>query len=240
MTRRAQTIEIAGTPVEIVRKRIKHLHLTVYPPAGRVRVSAPERASDLAVGSFVTSRIAWIRHTQALFAAQEREAPRRLVTGERHYVAGRPYLLEVAEHDGPPAVTSQDDHTIRLLVRRGSDTATRSAVLDCWYREMLGSEISRLVAWWEPVIRVRVSAWAVRRMRTRWGTCNIGRRRICLNAELARRSQASTEYVVVHEMVHLLARKHDARFNAHMDRFMPDWRLRRAELHHLCDRDRRP
>lgn len=177
-------LEIEGTPVEIVRKKIKHLHLTVY-PAGRVRVSAPQRLGDEAVRSFVSSRIGWIRRKQAIFAAEEREAPLRSVTGETH---------------------------------------------DRWYREVLDAEIERLLARWEPVIKVRISEWSLRRMTTRWGTCNVGRRRICLNTELAKRSPASLEYVVVHEMVHLLDRRHGDAFKAHMDRFMPDWRLRRAEL----------
>lgn len=177
-------IEIEGTLVEIVRKKIKHLHLTVY-PAGRVRVSAPHRLGEEAVRSFVTSRIGWIRRKQAVFAAQEREAARRSVTGETQ---------------------------------------------DRWYREVLGAEIERLLAQWEPVIKVRVSEWSLRHMTTRWGTCNVGRRRICLNTELAKKSPASLEYVVVHEMVHLLDRRHGDGFRAHMDRFMPDWRLRRAEL----------
>lgn len=167
----------------MIRKKIKHLHLTVYEPAGNVRVAVPQRLSDDAVRTFVTSRIGWVRRKQAAMAAQEREAPRELITAQTGY-------------------------------------------------EMMGTEIERLVAHWEPRIKVTVSRWVVRHMKTRWGTCNVGGRRICLNSELAKRSPASLEYVVVHEMVHLLAPGHGERFKAHMDRFMPDWRLRRAELNH--------
>jgi predicted metal-dependent hydrolase len=218
-------------PVDLVRKRIKHLHLTVY-PAGRVRVSAPHRTSDDEVRSFVTSRIGWVRRKQQLFAAQERDTPRQLVTGETHHVAGHPYRLEVVERDGPPSIALRDDETIVLAVRRGSDTAARGLVLDRWLRALQDVETARLVAQWEPVIGVRVARVTQRRMKSRWGTCNIARRVICLNTELAKKPPASLEYVVVHEMVHLLRRRHDDRFHAHMDRFMPDWRLRRAALNH--------
>ncbi|MDQ2950726.1 MAG: M48 family metallopeptidase [Chloroflexota bacterium] len=186
--------------------------------------------SDDEVRSFVTSRIDWVRRKRAMFAAHERDAPRQLVSGETHYLAGRPFRLEVIERDGPAAVLLRDDQTIQLTVRRGSDAATRAAVLERWHRVLLGAEIARLVAAWEPVIDVQVSGWTQRRMKTRWGTCSIGPRRICLNTELVKKSRACLEYVVVHEMVHLLRRRHDDRFKAHMDRFMPDWRLRRASL----------
>lgn len=232
MATERHSIEVRGTPVEIVRKNIKHLHLAVYPPAGRVRVSAPLRLTDEAVRLAVISRFGWVRRKQADFAAQERQTAREMVSGESHYVAGRRYRLDVREHDGPASVKLRSNHTLQLIVRRGSDAPKREAVLDRWYREQLGADIELFVAKWEPVIQVRVTEWAVRRMRTRWGTCNPARRRIWLNAELAKKPSACVEYVVVHEMVHLLVRKHDERFKAHMDRLMPQWRLRRNELNH--------
>jgi predicted metal-dependent hydrolase len=196
-----------------------------------VRVSAPHRASDDEVRSFVTSRIGWVRRKQQLFAAQEQEAPRRLVTGETHHGAGRPFVLEVVERQGTPSILLADDR-ILLTVRPRSDLAARGAVLDRWRRAVLGGEIARLIAQWEPVIGVRVARVTLRRMSSRWGTCNIGRRLLCFNTELAKKPPAYLEYVVVHEMVHLRRRSHDDRFYAFMDGFMPDWRLRRAALNH--------
>ena len=175
-----------------------------------------------------------MRRKQQMFAAQEQEPP-RLVTGETHHVAGRSYRLEVIERDGAPSVLLSDDR-ILLAVKPGSDAAARGAVLDRWSRTILGVEIARLIDQWEPVIGVRVARFTQRQMKSRWGTCNIGRRLLCLNTELAKKPPACLEYVVVHEMVHLRSRRHDGRFYAHMDRLMPDWRLRRAALNQRSTR----
>jgi predicted metal-dependent hydrolase len=188
------------------------------------------RVTDDAVRLAVISRFGWVRRKQAAFREQERQSRREFVAGESHYVQGRRYRLEVVEHDGPGSVELRKSRTLRLRVRSGSELARREAILDAWYRARLQSQIEDLVAQWQPIIKVCVADWAVRRMRTRWGTCNIDRRRICVNLELAKKSPACLEYVVVHEMVHLLARKHDAHFKTHMDRLMPRWQLRRDEL----------
>lgn len=223
-------MRIGEFEVEVVRKDIKHLHLRVDAVDGRVRVSAPRRLSDDAVRVAVVPRLGWIRRQQAKFAGQERQSQREMVTGESHYVQGRRYRLEVVEHRGPPAVQLMNGGTVSLRVRPGSDRERRERVLREWYRGLLREEIPVLIAKWEPVLGVTVAEWGIKRMKTRWGSCNTTARRIWLNLELAKKPPACLEYIVVHEMVHLLERRHNDRFRAYMDRFLPGWRLQRDEL----------
>ena len=216
--------------VDVVRKDIKNLHLAVYPPDGRVRVAAPLRVDDEAVRLFTISKLAWIKRQRAKFEGQERQSAREFVSGESHYYRGRRYLLNVDYHDGPPCVTLRNNTTIDLVVRTGSDTAKRERVLLAWYRKQLKEAVPPLLARWEPIVGVDVADWGVKRMKTKWGTCNIEASRIWLNLELAKTSVRCLEYIVAHEMVHLLERNHTDRFTAHMDRFLPQWRLIRDEL----------
>jgi len=230
VTTKRHQIRVSGIPVEIVRKDIKNLHLAVYPPNGRVRLSVPRRLSDEAVRLAVVSKLGWIRRRQEIFKNQVRQSEREMVTGESHYFQGRRYRLNVVEDDRPPSVCLRNKTTLELRVRPGSDRKKRESVLHRWYREHLREQIPELIAKWEPVIGVKVADWGVKRMRTRWGTCNITARRIWVNLELAKRSPACLEFIVVHEMVHLLERHHAERFVEYMDEFMPPWRLHRAEL----------
>lgn len=216
--------------VDVVRKEIKNLHLAVYPPDGRVRVAAPLLVDDEAVRLAVIARLPWIRRQQGRFAQQERQSPREVVSGESHYFQGRRYLLNVVYRDGVPAVAVRNNTTLDLFVRPGSDTAQRGRVLLTWYRRQLQQLIPPLVAKWEAIIGVQVAEWRVKQMKTRWGTCNPDARRIWLNLELIKKPVSCLEYIVVHEMVHLLERRHNDRFVALMDRFMPQWRLLRDEL----------
>ncbi len=230
MTTKHRQIRVSGIPVEVVRKDIKNLHLAVYPPKGRVRIAVPKRLSNEAVRLAVVSRLAWIRRRQAAFKDQVRQSTREMVTGESHFFRGRRYRLNVVEDDRPPSVRLRKKTTLELRVRPGADRKKREDVLHHWYREHLRKRIPELIAKWEPVIGVKVADWGIKRMRTRWGTCNITARRIWLNLVLAKKPPACLEFIVVHEMVHLLARHHDERFVEYMDRFIPQWRLRRAEL----------
>lgn len=221
---------MAGLAVEVVRKEIKHLHLGVYPPRGRVRVAVPLRIDDEAVRLAVVSRLGWIRRQRERFELQERQSAREMVTGESHYVAGRRYLLDVVEAEGPAGVRLRNNRTLELRVRPGSDRARREALLHGWYRRRLRARVPALIATWEPVIGVRVADWRIRRMKTRWGSCNAGAGRIWLNLELAKKPTSCLEYILVHEMVHLIERSHNERFRACLDRVMPGWRLVRDEL----------
>jgi predicted metal-dependent hydrolase len=216
--------------VDVVRKNIKNLHLGVYPPAGRIRVAAPLRVNDEAVRLFTISRLAWIKRQQAKFAGQERQSAREFVSGESHYYQGHRYLLNVIYHQGSPAVSLRNNKTMDLLVRTGSDTSVRERVLTTWYRRRLKEEITPLIAKWEGVIGVKVAAWGVKQMKTKWGTCSIEARRIWLNLELIKKPVHCLEYIIVHEMMHLLERHHNERFTAYMNRFMPLWQYYREEL----------
>ncbi len=219
-----------GIPVEVVRKDIKNLHLGVYPPEGRVRVAAPLRLDDEAVRLAVISRLKWIHRQQDGFERQDRQSQREMVTGESHYVQGRRYLLNVIEHEGPAVICLPNNKTLELRVPPGTSRDKREAVLHQWYRQRLREQIPQLIAKWEPEIGVTVAEWSIKKMKTRWGTCNIDARRIWLNLELAKKPASCLEYILVHEMVHLLERHHNERFKQLMDRLMPLWRLHREEL----------
>lgn len=223
-------ITVHGLSVDVVRKNIKNLHLAVYPPNGRVRVAAPLRVNDEAVRLAVISRLAWIKRRQAKFEAQDRQSAREYVSGESHYYQGRRYRLNVIHHDGLPRVIVRNKTTIDVYVRTGGDIAQRERVFLAWYRGQLKAMALPLIAKWEPILGVTVADWGVKQMKTKWGTCNIEARRIWLNLELVKKPALCLEYIVVHEMVHLLERHHNDRFVAYMDQFMPQWRLHRAEL----------
>lgn len=223
-------IEVSGLRVEIVRKDIKNLHLGVYPPNGRVRVAVPYRFDDEAVRLAVVSKLAWIRRRRKAFESQPRQSERELITGESHYYLGRRYRLDVIERDAPPAVRLPNNRTMELRVRPGSTHAKRDDVLQRWYRARLREQIPGLVARWEPGAGVSVSEVRIKKMKTCWGTCNIKARRIWLNLELAKKPAACLEYILVHELVHLLERYHNERFRELMDKLLPAWRVHREEL----------
>ena len=223
-------LAVGDLVVDVVRKDIKNLHLAVYPPDGRVRVAVPLLVDDEAVRLAVISRLTWIRRQQARFEKQERQSAREYVSGESHYYQGTRYLLNVIYRDGVPKVTVRNNTTIDLFVRPGSDTAQRERVMLAWYRRQLKQLVPPLVAKWEAIVGVEVAEWRVKQMKTKWGTCNPAAGRIWLNLELIKKPVACLEYIIVHEMVHLLERRHNDRFVAYMDKFMPQWRLVRAEL----------
>jgi len=223
-------IEVRGIPVEIVRKDIKNLHLGVYPPKGRVRVAVPLRLDDEAVRLAVISRLGWIRRQQRGFQHQDRQSQREMVTGESHYYQGRRYRLDVIEHDGPPSVQLRNNTTMELRVRPGIDRDKREAVLHRWYRRQLRDQLPSLLVKWEPEVGVKVAEVRIKKMKTRWGTCNSEARRIWLNLELAKKPLSCIEYILVHEMVHLIERHHNEHFRELMDQLIPQWRLHREEL----------
>ena len=227
---RGRRIDVRGTPIEVVRKDIKNLHVGVYPPNGRVRVAAPLRLDDDAVRLAVISRLGWIRRKQAEFEQQDRQSQREFVTGESHYFEGRRYRIDVTERDGPPTVRLLNNTTMALSVRPGADRDKREAVLHQWYRCQLRDRLPALLAKWEPKVGVQVAEVRIRKMKTCWGTCNRDARRIWLNLELAKKPASCLEYIVVHEMVHLIERHHNDRFRDLMDRLIPQWRLHRDEL----------
>jgi hypothetical protein len=193
-------------------------------------VAAPLHIDDEAVRLAVISRWSWIKRQQAHFAGQERQSAREYVSGETHYFQGRRYLLDVIYRDASPQVILYSPTRIKMFVRPGSDAMQRERLLMKWYRQQLKEQIPALIAKWEAVIGVEVAEWRIKHMKTKWGTCNIEKSRIWLNLELAKKSTRCLEYIIVHELVHLLERKHDERFVTRMDQFLPQWRLLREEL----------
>ena len=230
MTTDTHQIKVSGLTVDVVRKDIKNLHLAVYPPAGRVRVAAPLRVSEEAVRLAVVSRLGWIKKQRTKFISQARQSEREYVSGESHYFQGQRYRLNVIYQNGASRVVIRNKSAIDLYVRAGSDREQRERVMLAWYRQCLKEQIPALIEKWEPVLGVRVADWRVRQMKTKWGTCNTKAGRIWLNLELAKKSAQCLEYIVVHEMVHLLERHHNDHFTELMSRFMPQWKLHREEL----------
>ena len=226
----SHSIEVAGTLVDIVRKDIKNLHIGVYPPGGRVRVAAPLRFDDDALRMAVISRLPWIRRKQAEFEQQDRQSQREFVTGESHYFEGRRYRLDVLERGSPPAVNLLNRTTMQLRVRCGTGRDKREEILDRWYRRQLRDRVPGLLRKWEPKLGVRASEVRIKKMKTRWGTCNNEAGRIWLNLELAKKDPVCTEYIVVHELAHLIERGHNQRFRDLLDHLMPQWSLHRDQL----------
>jgi predicted metal-dependent hydrolase len=230
MSTEAVEIRVAGLAVQIVRKDIKNLHLGVYPPNGRVRVAVPLAVSDEAVRLAVIGRLGWIKRQRARFAAQHRQSAREMVSGESHYFLGRRFRLRVIVDSGASKVVLRNKATLDLYVHAGADTDTRRRVLLRWYRKELRALVTRLLAKWQPVVGVRVADWRIKKMKTKWGSCNSEASRVWFNLELAKKPARCLEYVVVHELVHLLEPHHTVRFRALLDEFMPRWRMAQEEL----------
>ena len=230
---RSDRIVVDDIPVKVVRKRIKHLHVRVYPPDGEVRVSAPLRTTTTEIRRAVSARIAWIRRHRRRLRGLTYQERHSLLDGERHYVQGRAYTLAVVERAGPPEIHIRDGDALELHVRPGTGRDKREAILNEWYRKLLRETLPDMVALWERRAGVTVAEVRIKRMKTRWGTCNVGERRIWLNIELAKRPVPCLEYVLVHEIVHLLERGHNARFYGLMDELLPDWRRYHEELNRV-------
>jgi len=228
----ASQIELGDVTVDVVLKDIKNVHLSVYPPMGRVRISAPKRMSLDTIRVFAISKLDWIRQQQAKLREQERETPRDYVDRESHYVWGKRYLLTVIESDEPSSIELKHRRML-LRVRPGADETKRQSLVEEWYREQLKEAVPPLLARWQPRLGVRVERWFVQRMKTKWGSCNHKARTIRLNTELAKKPPECLEYIVVHELVHLLEPTHNARFVALMDQFMPQWQYHREALNRL-------
>lgn len=226
-------MKIRGVEVLVLRKKIKNLHLNVLPPNGTVRVSAPLNMSDDAIHTFLATRLSWIKKQQAKFKSQERQTPRKYASGESHYFLGKRYRLEVIYIDNKPKVEVVNKKKLVLSVRLGSDTKKREQVLQNWYRTKLREMLDPLIIKWQEKSGVRVNFWGIKRMKTRWGSCNEETKRIWLNLELIKKLESCIEYVVVHELVHILERTHSDKFVRLMDMYLPKWRDERDELNRL-------
>lgn len=230
MTVPNSTIMVSGINVQIVRKDIKNLHLAVYPPNGHVRVAAPENITDDNVRLAVVSKLSWIKKQQQDFKEQPRQTERKYISGECHYYFGKRYRLDVIEREGKPEVKNLKSGKLKLFVKPGTGVAVKEKIITEWYRGQLKEIIPSLLEKWQPKVGKKAADWGIKKMRTKWGSCNIEQRRIWLNLELAKKPLACLEYIIVHELIHLHERKHNERFKTLMDTLLPNWQTRRKLL----------
>lgn len=230
MSTSSHQISVSGIDVTVVRKKIKNLHLAVYPPNGRVRIAVPLHVDDEAVRLAVISKLGWIRKKQKAFEGQFRQTRREMVSGESIYFKGSRFRLRVVERPGQSEVLLRKKTVLELFVCPGTSRDKREQVLYRWYRSEMKAMLPDLIAKWEPILEIRVAVWGVKRMKTRWGSCNPNAKRIWLNLELIKKPIQCLEYVLAHEMVHLLEPSHNDRFKGLMDQFYPAWRSSRDEL----------
>ena len=227
------SIVVNDIEIEVIKKNIKNVHLSVHPPAGRVRLAAPENMDADAIRLFVISKLSWIKKQRKEFDTQERQSVREFLSGESHYFMGTRYLLNVIESSEKQRVELRNKKYMDLYVRPGHTIEKREWIVSQWYREELKHLIPEYIKKWEDTIGVTVNEWGVKLMKTKWGTCNEQDNRIWINLELAKKNPRCLEYIIVHEMVHLLERHHNDRFKAYMDEFLPNWKSIRDELNEM-------
>lgn len=222
-------INVSDIEIQINRKDIKNLHVGVYPPYGKVRVASPLHIDDEAVRLAIISRLSWIKKQKKSFEEQPRQSKREMVSGESHYFLGKRYLLNVI-HENSKHKIIQNHSKLELYVRDNTSVENKQKVLNEWYRQELKKEVSKLIPKCEKLIGVNIESYAIKKMRTKWGSCNIENKKILLNLELAKKSIECIEYIIIHELVHLLERHHNENFKNLMDKFSPNWRERRDAL----------
>lgn len=225
-------IELGDIVIDVEQKDIKNIHLSVYPPNGKVRISAPKRMDLDTIRVFAIAKLKWIKKQREVFARQERETPREYLPRESHYFLGERYLLKIVEQDSSPRIVLKKKE-IQMIVRPDTTQEKKKEILDEWYRSELKRIVPAIIEKWETKIGVRASEYGIKKMRTKWGTCNPVAKRIWLNLELAKKPLECIEYIVVHELVHLKERSHKEKFIVLMDEYMPKWRFYRDELNRL-------
>jgi predicted metal-dependent hydrolase len=218
--------------IDVVLKDIKNIHLSVYPPSGRVRISAPIRMNIDTIRIYAISKLGWIKKQQQKFLTQIREAPREYLNKEGHYFLGKRYLMKVIEYNAPPVVKIKHN-AIEFYVRPGTDIQKRQTIMDEWYREKLKELVPQIVEKWEKLMNVTINEFAVKKMKTKWGTCNREAKRIWLNLELAKKPFHCIEYIIVHEMVHLRVRTHNDEFYELLNFHYPHWKSHKQDLNRL-------
>lgn len=223
-------IVIEDIVVDIIRKDIRNLHLRVRAPKGKVDVTVPYRMTEFTIRSFVMSKLAWIKNHRLRFKGQPDPIQLEYISGENHQFQGKSYLLNVIYFDSTPRVEIRNNTYMDLYVRPGSNQLQREKVINSWYRSQLKEQVPYLLEKWEYIIRVELNDWGIKKMKTRWGTCNQKDRRIWINLELAKKSVRCLEFIIAHELTHLLERRHNKHFMALMDKFMPEWRYYKEEL----------
>ncbi len=227
-----ETIHIGDLSIQVTKKDVKNVHLSVHPPDGRVTLVAPSATRLEVARAYAISKLSWIREQQRKLKNQARETPRQFIERESHYLWGRRYLMTVLHRDAKPCVTL-DHKRITLTVRPGSNARRRAEVIHQWHKSILHEVVPRLIKKWEPKLEVKVAGYFLQRMKTKWGSCNHKAGNIRLNTELVKKPKDLLEYVIVHEMVHLLEQTHSDRFIAILGEHYPTWREARAELNEL-------
>ncbi|MGV8857679.1 M48 family metallopeptidase [Rhodoglobus sp.] len=222
-------LTVAGIGVDVVYKNIKNMHISVYPPIGRVRVAAPDRLDEDAIRLAVIQRLPWIKKQRTQLQSAERQSEREMVAGESHYVWGQRLRLKLIDTTGRAHVNISESK-LQLASSVGADTAQRRKLLESWYRKQLKAAIPPLIEKWEPIVGHMVNGWTVRRMKTKWGSCNPDSSSLWFNIELAKKHPRCLEYIVVHEMTHFHERTHNDHFVELMDKYLPNWRATRDEL----------
>jgi predicted metal-dependent hydrolase len=222
-------MEISGIKIEVIKKKIKNMHLSVLPPLGRVRISAPIGTNDETIKLFAIKKIGWIKKQIQKYKNQPRQSEREYVSGESHYLWGRRYRLELKYTKKANKVETKGSKLV-LTVREASTQEQREKIMNEWYRAELKAKLPALIEKWEKIIGVKINDFGVKNMRTKWGTCNVKDKRIWINLQLAKKPVACLEYIVVHELVHLLEKNHTPVFIEYMDKFLPGWRVTKDEL----------
>ncbi|HIF9126988.1 TPA: M48 family metallopeptidase [Photobacterium damselae] len=225
-------VTIAGVVLTVNRKAINNIHLSVLPPNGAVRLSVPLATSEQAIRLAVINKLSWIKQQQADFAGQRRQSLREMVSGESHYLWGQRYLLSVVETTGKHSIRVKGKR-IELSVANKTSTENRLKLLNEFYRSEIKESLSKLLPLWQEKLGVEADALGIKKMKTKWGSCNIADKRIWLNLELAKKPLECFEFILVHELTHLLERHHNERFRSLMDEHLPDWRERRSLLNSL-------
>jgi len=230
MNNSKHNLMVSGIAVQIVRKDIKNLHLAVYPPNGHVRVAVPEHVTDENVRLAVISKLSWIRKQQRDFNNQQRQSKRLFVSGECHYVFGRAYHFEFIKHTGKHEIKQYQSGKLKMFVRKNTSIENKQKLIDAWYRSELKNKIIELVEKWQPRIGKQVEDFSIRKMKTKWGSCNSATKTIILNSELAKKPLNCLEYIFVHEMIHLHERNHNQRFKELLEKHLPNWQLLKKQL----------
>ena len=223
-------ITINGITIKVIKKNIKNIRLSVHPPDGQVRLAIPEKMDDIAINEFVMSKISWIEKHKSNFILQDKQQEKTFISGEEHLYSGNKYILKVLETSGKQYVELDNEKNLNLYIRPNSTIEKREQLINQWYREQLKRLIPDYIDKWQPIIGVKVEEWGVKLMKTRWGSCNTQAKRVWINLELAKKRPRCLEYIIVHEMVHLLERGHNSRFYGYMDKFLPQWKSIKAEL----------
>lgn len=226
-------MKVNNIDVLVLKKNIKNFHLNVLPPSGRVRVSVPQKTNDEAIRLFVITRLPWIRKQIKSFKNQSRQTLREYVTGESHYFKGDRYLLDVIKSNDKPRIVIRNKKYIDLYVSDEMTREQKEKIFLKWYKSELKKEAEKLIEKWQKKIGVELNGWSIRRMKTKWGACNTKKKQIWINLELIKKPVNCLEYIIVHELVHLLERSHNDKFVAYMDKFIPQWRSRKEELNEM-------